>query len=298
MNQRSYLPGILAVLLLVAGGRAGETPHIFWASDSVLPGETVVLQGADFGTNTVVEFRPGTAAPNGAWTRAEILQRSADNLKAVLPADWPMGVFACRTVDLGNPVPSAVWWLNAPEGWWVQGDAGETATPGGWLRVCGRNLIFGGLSTARLVDESNREMSLEATNADGYALGFTLPLNLKPGAWRVEVHNGLPGTAPWRGGITVRPAPAWPTNVFSVVESLGRDAAREMRKTLVKYREVKDATAGIQAALGRARQNGGGHRLFSGGALRHHQWNQGAAQDDPARRRRGVGGPLVGPGTL
>ena len=249
---------------LVATARASEVAQIFWLSDPVRPGETLVLQGANFRTNTMVEIRPGTAL-TGAWTRAEVLQRSEGNLKIVMPSDWPLCAFACRTTGSGDVGAPSVSWVNVPDVWWLQGDAGETASPGGWLRVFGRNLNFGGQSTLGLSSETTGDVKLGTTNADCFSLSFAIPENLKPGAYKVQVHNGLSGAGPWLGEIVIRPAVAWPTNVFSVVESLGQDAAKEMRKSLVKYLDVKDGTAGVLAALKKAKENGGGVVYFPAG---------------------------------
>ncbi|MCX6903893.1 MAG: hypothetical protein NTW03_10550 [Verrucomicrobia bacterium] len=263
-RQMSFMWKLLAGFCLAVAARAGEAPQIFWMSDPVRPGETLVLQGANFRTNTRVEIRPATALA-GVWTGAEVLQRTEDNLKAVMPADWPMCAFACRAVTPGETVGSPVSWVNVPDVWWLQGDAGEAASPGGWLRVLGRNLNFGGHSTARLggetnggSDETNGGVTLAAKEAGCYSLSFALPLALKPGRYQVQVDNGLAGAAPWRGEVLIQAPPAWPTNVFSVVESLGQDAAKERRKSLVKYREGKDCTAGVLAALRKAKENGGG----------------------------------------
>ena len=223
-----------------------------------------MLQGANFGANMIVEMRPGTALSD-AWRRAEVLQRSEDNLKVVVPATWPMSAFACRVTDPGDTVSLAASWVNVPDVWWLQGDAGDTATPGGWMRVLGKNLNFGGRSTLRLSSAENGDITLEATHAECYSLAFALPHLLKPGAYTVQVHNGLPGSGPWLGKVHLTPLSAWPTNVFSVVESLGSGAAKEMRKSLIKYRDVKDGTAGILAALQKARQNGGGVVFFPAG---------------------------------
>ena len=263
MNISFLFWRILAVYLLASTARAGDAPQIIWSSDPVRPGETLVLQGANFGTNPMVEIRAGKAL-TGAWTRAEILQRSEDNLKIVMPADWPMGAFACRVADSGEVV-SPVSWINVPDVWWAQGDLGKAASPGGWLRMFGRNLNFGGQSTVRLEGETTGEVKLEATNADCYSLCFALPQSLPAGTCNVQVHNGLAGAEPWLGEIIIQSPPAWPTNVFSVVESLGKDAEKEMRKSLVKYRDVKDGTAGIEAALKQAKENGGGVVYFPAG---------------------------------
>ena len=58
---------------------AAAAPQVFWASDPVRPGETVLLQGSDFGSSPVVEIArladDAPAAPAAAigaeqWTRA------------------------------------------------------------------------------------------------------------------------------------------------------------------------------------------------------------------------------------
>ncbi len=255
---------MLAGFCLAVAAGAGETPQIFWTSDPVRPGDTLVLQGANFRTNTQVEIRPATSLA-GVWTGAGVLQRTEDNLKAVMPADWPMCAFACRAITPGEAPGSPVLWVNVPDVWWLQGDAGEAASPGGWLRVLGRNLNFGGASIARLSDETDGGVTLAAKEAGCYSLSFALPLGLKPGRYQVQVDNGLAGAGPWRGEVLIQAPPAWPTNVFSVVDSLGQDAAKEMRKSLVKYREVKDCTAGILAALRKAKENGGGIVYFPAG---------------------------------
>lgn len=243
---------------------AGDAPQVFWASDPVRSGETLVLQGADFGPDTVVEVRPGTA-PTGAWTRAEVVQRSVDNLKVVVPAEWPACAFACRASNPGEAGTGPESWINVPELWWLQGDAGDAASAGGWLRVFGRNLNFGGTSTLHLSGGGGRKLLLEATNAGCYSLGFQLPEELEPGTYRVRIESGLAGAGPGLGELRVLPPAAWPEDVFSVVESLGEEGAREMRKSLVKYHQVEDRGDGIRAALKKAEENGGGVVYFPAG---------------------------------
>ena len=59
-----------------------------------------------------------------------------------------MSIWACR-VRRGETLSEPVI-LNAPEPWWWNGDSGQTASPGGWLRVFGKSLNFGGASQAVL----------------------------------------------------------------------------------------------------------------------------------------------------
>ncbi|MCU0982999.1 MAG: hypothetical protein MUF25_27880 [Pirellulaceae bacterium] len=102
-------------------------------------------------------------------------------------------IVAKRGEALSEPVI-----LNAPEPWWWNGDGGETASPGGWLRVFGKSLNFGGASQAVLRAGDGRTQALTPSEADGYALRFTLPAGLAEGDYELFVHNGLGGDAAWR----------------------------------------------------------------------------------------------------
>ena len=177
-------PCLLAAMLLLAFGQIGRAaPQVFWASDPVRPNETVLLQGNDFAGQPRVEvtrLADGDAtAPAAPWTAAAVLQGSDCSLKFALPADWKMGVFACRVTATGATSASVL--INAPDPWWVQGDRGAACSPGGWLRVFGKSLHFGGRSAGRLVDAQGRAVPLDPADANCFALRFDLPTDLKPG---------------------------------------------------------------------------------------------------------------------
>ena len=274
VTARSPWAWALAAAFIAGGLAAGAEPRIFWASDPVRPNETVLLQGSGFSEKAVVEVSrledgpaaaPAAPAAPRSWIRVPVLQASECSLKFVVPAEWKPGVMACRVIAGGATSPTT--WINAPDPWWVQGDGGETASPGGWLRVLGKSLNFGNRSAARLEGEPGVALALEPSAADGYSLRFAVPADIKPGLYRVHVHNGLGGSAGWReaGPLKIQPPPAWPATVFNVLDFYGPDAAAEMRKTLVKYREVKDRTEGIQAAMKKAKENGGGVVFFPAG---------------------------------
>jgi hypothetical protein len=280
---------------------AAAAPVIFWVSDPVRPDETVLMTG-DFGDDAVVEVarlddpKPTTPAASLAaalqpkeWRRAAVLQKSRACLKFTLPADWKMGVFACRVTCGGKACAPVL--INAPGPWWVQGDAGDAATPGGWLRVLGRSLNFGGPSLLRLQPAAGNAVTLEAKAADGYSLRFDAPAGLAPGAYMAFVHNGLGGDAAWRAAGTVRidPPADWPKEIFSVLDTYGPDAATEARKSLVKYRPIPDRTEGIQAALAKAKANGGGVVYFPAGRY----GVKGEVQVPPRTVLRGEGEGLV-----
>jgi hypothetical protein len=279
---------LLAVALACPNlARAAAQPVVFWASTPVRPDETVLVQGSDLGgADTTVELaRLSDDAKDATvkdWTRVRVLQANANqSLKFAIPADWPMGVYAARvTTAAGASAPVT---LNAPEAWWLQGDEGETASPGGWLRVHGLCLTAGaGVAPAvRLAPEEPIDLRQEGKPlstpraaltlapewADENSLHVRLPANLADGEYGVSVHNGRGRQAGWRlvGRLKVKPAPAPPGDTFSVLDSYGPDAISKQRETLIKYREPLDRTEGVRAALDKAKKNGGGVVYFPAG---------------------------------
>jgi hypothetical protein len=291
MRSSSFSLLIISSFVLASASTASAAPQIFWASDPVRPNETVLIQGSDFGKAPVVEIArladdkateltfqslPGHGGGPlereeqrrlgvKEWLTAPLLQPSDCSLKFVVPADWKPGVFAVRVS--ANGATSFPTLVNAPDPWWVLGDRGDSASPGGWLRVCGKSLAFHGSSVARLGTVGHEPIELKADAADCYTLRFNLPKDLAPASYTVVVHNGFGGNAAWRkaGTLSVKASADWPTKQFNVLDFYGKDAAQEMQKSLNKYYPVPDRTAGIQAALKQAQQNGGGIVYFPPG---------------------------------
>ena len=83
------------------------------------------------------------------------------------------GHFFCRITADG--VTSKPYFINVPDGWWMQADGGQTASPSGWLRVFGKSLNFSGTSRAALKPATGKAIILPASNADCYALRFEIP---------------------------------------------------------------------------------------------------------------------------
>lgn len=261
---------------------AGETPsawgkpQVFWASDPVRPDETVLVQGDEL-ANIEVEIarlddlpigKPSGTLEVKQWTRVPVLQGSDQSLKFIVPYKEKLGIFAWRLVKDKEKFASSPQLLNAPDVWWVQGDLGASAHPGGWLRVQGKSLSFGTASTLRLVPSQGKAAELRGNaDSDGYSVRFPVPADLKPGNYDAQIHNGFGGSAGWRsaGAVSIKPALAWPAQVFNVLDFFGKDAETKMRETLGKYRPVSDCTKGIQAALNEARKKGGGVVYFPAG---------------------------------
>ena len=274
--------GLLSSVSHSADSVSGSQPRVFWASAPVRPDETVLVQGSDLGPSAIVEMARLDDAmietPAGSaiqqikkWTAVPVLQASDESLKFTVPTAWDPGVFACR-IRVGRTVSEPVL-LNEPDPWWVQGDEGDAATPGGWLRVLGKSLADMGPpaqkshSVIRLQPEKGEPITLVPSEASGFSLRATAPKGLAPGRYAVRVHNGSGGAAAWRaaGAIEIVAKREIPAAVFNVLESYGPEATIQMRNTLAKYNQPLDRTKGILAALKKARDNGGGTVYFPAG---------------------------------
>lgn len=213
----------------VVSAAAAAPPTIIWGSAPVGPDETALLAGGGFGPACRVEFaRLADGSPGGAgpaalpeslgWTTLVPLEADEQCVKFVVPAGGPVGVYACRVRAAG--ATSAALLLNAPDPWWLQGDGGDAARPGGRLRIFGKCLRLAPDHPPQvaLAASGGKIVSLKADEADGYALSVKLPRDLAAAEYTVYVYNGCGGNAAWReaGRITVRAPREWKTAVFNV----------------------------------------------------------------------------------
>lgn len=248
------------------------TGVITWASDPVRPDETVLLYGGGFPDGAQVEIArvaDDSSAEGGLeqvrWQAVQPLQGTDKSLKVVLPASQPQGLFAARVRSSGGTSDPV--FINAPDPWWLQGDGGDFATPGGWVRIMGKSLAFDRPARIALRAASGARVEFTDAKSNGFALRCDLPPTLAEGAYEVSVHNGYAGEAGWRpgGSLTVARRPAWPAEVFNV-------------KTL-----------GLNTALEKAAANGGGVVYFPRGRYKM----EGAIVVPPQTTLRGEGMGLV-----
>jgi len=236
----------------LGGSAALAQDHVFWASEPVRPNETVLLAGDQLDQVTQVRIR---RVGGETWQTVKLLQPTPSSLKFVVPAEWKNGVFECEIKGAGW---TQTMFLNDAEVWWLQGDGGGFATPGGTLRVFGKLQGMGTPAEAVLTATSGAPISLKTAPGDGYSLSFTLPATLPPAVYQVRVRNGA--NLPWGkvGGIEVKTAAAWPQQLFNVMDFYGAEAEKEILRTLDRGRAPIDRTEAIQAALKKAEANGGG----------------------------------------
>ena len=247
----SILFGTLLAIALPVASAAAETPAITWGSDPVRPNETVMLMGGGIDHGTVELGRLPDSVPLESpktldltvdrWQSIVPLQSSPLCAKFAVPPDWKAGIYACR-FRRGEAVSNTIL-LNAPDPWWMLGDQGETASPGGWLRIFG-NCLSGDKerpSSVFLRSAGGPSLPLKLRTMGAYALRADLPDDLASGEYDVTVHNGFGGGVAWiAGSLVVGPRRAWKTDVFNV-----KDFGPDPGKALL-------------AALKKAEANGGG----------------------------------------
>lgn len=155
--------------------------HVFWASEPVRPNETVLLAGDELDQVTQIRIRRLGGESTGAsetirtpqaWETVAPLQTTPTSLKFVVPAEWKNGVFAC---ELKAQDWTQTLLLNDAEVWWMQGDGGEFATPGGTLRVFGRLAGMGTPAEASFMAPGGAPISLKTDAGDAYAQQIPVP---------------------------------------------------------------------------------------------------------------------------
>lgn len=292
---------MLAIVYLCAAAANGPTA-VFWASAPVAPGEAVLLSGVFpqppelvVGVERLADGKPGVPAPAAPVPAAKPvkvakpLQASDSALVFELPDLGGPGVYVATVYRKasGGVVPAAAVRLNAPEVWWLLGDAGVPsaarkpggppptvfAAPGGWLRITGRCLSFGHAKPKVLFlpKPSGQPVELTVQDAAPWHVSVRLPATLKPGAsGNIAVHNGKGPASAWGiSDYTVRIVPRMtlPSQVYDLDErpeptSEGDTARRpypEIRPTVIDASgfgadgaDNADDTGAIQAALNEA----------------------------------------------
>jgi hypothetical protein len=269
------LPTFISVLLLqtvLAGffqaSHADErnppsdhSPSVFWASQPVGPDETVLAATGNTDQATTVQIsrladdspgEPGTEAVVTSWLDAEVLQSSATSVKFVVPARLSRGVYAIRMHS--GTATSAISLLNAPEIWFIEGDLGEGAAPGGWLQVHGINIAGRGTDAQlALVKDGHVAAMLHAKGyGTGYEARFSVPVSVHPGQYEVYIHNGLGGRGAWSRYRTFIESPIeavridapdpWPTETVDVSKQVGKNDDERMQSAI---RNVTERGGGL-----------------------------------------------------
>jgi len=228
---------------------AQNVPIVVWSAEPVKPGEIAMLQGLNWeGTTTIRLSTHG----NPARTLDVAPQPSnAHSLRFTIPNDWPEGIYQCR---IQTPAGVVEWKLNAAQPWWMQGDRGQAATPGGWLRIFGRCLAS---EKPRIeLRAGGNSVELPVSKSNLWMLGADLPPTLHTGSYQVWIQNGLGDSRDW--------ICAGPLEVAKAVDSWAEYSVR-----LADYGATADDSADDSEPLRRALRDlaahGGGTLLLGPG---------------------------------
>jgi hypothetical protein len=195
-------------------GVAMAESAVFWVSGPVRPGEAVLATGyfpqaqqmslkvANVG-RAAGDWRAVTAT-NGI--RVTPLKVTETSIMFVLPDLEGDGVYGFRVDQPGEtPVYARV---NLPEVWWTLSESASTSpvgedrvgldavSPGARLRLFGRCLTYAGIAgDVRLTAQSGKSVSLKPVNDGSYELTATIPRDLAPGSYSLEVRPPAGGNS-------------------------------------------------------------------------------------------------------
>ena len=266
---------ILRLTFLAANLSLYSAPVVFWAPDSVEPGNTVLLYGGGLAdaNSVLVRHVPDTAAehpgmrPTGATETqsCSAIQPAENSVKFQMPEKLSPGIYEATVQSasgIGKPVI-----LNRPEIWFLQpgklqpGLSQNQAPPGAVVQVVGKNFLLRGDKVsprAELHSADGKWISLSLTNVERFSLRAQLPADLTEGKHELWLHNGFGGGAGWGGPLSVeiKKPDVWPEKIFNVKEFGAKGDG------------VANDTAAIRAALAAAGLNGGGIVFLPWGTYR------------------------------
>jgi hypothetical protein len=236
-------------------------PSVFWFNDPVGPDDTVIVTGAELNKITAVRIAGVSKASDDSGTSAdettktvEIIQANPQSLKFVVPREFKAGIYEFELSYEKGTISER---LNLPIVYWIQGDLGEAVSPGGWIRIFGRNIVRGERAQLTL-DSATHSPAIKLIPEEGdlWNASFKLPSDIRVGIYRLRLSNGDGGPSEWIdvGEIKLRdPTLLYGTDQIDVRSfgAIGDGAA--------------DDTAAVNAALSAAVARGGATVFFPHG---------------------------------
>ena len=155
-------------------------PSIYWLSEPVKSGETIMISGGNFPEKMTLEFSENTKV----WIPAEILQRSGISIKAVLPeslSNLPL---------FGRINGKFQFKINHPAVWWKQGRNGiDAAESGSVLRIFGNTLSLNGKAEVQLGSRK-----LRTNYVSMFEIRVMIPSDFPPGNHELKISGSSAGT--------------------------------------------------------------------------------------------------------
>lgn len=250
---------------------AADPPAVFWASESVQPGDAVLLYGDGLAPMSSVRVQRladdlSPRATAGQPLDVQVLQPCNSSLKFLLPSTLQPGVYSVEIKGVGPII------LNRPQIWFVQPEHLEPgllqnqASPGSRIQITGKDFLLpdkqGHPSLLIRSLSGGTERLLPVEKAEQFSLRTTLPADFAPGSYQIRVSNGFGGQSGFSDPLTIyiRIPDRWPDKIFNVRSfgALGDDST--------------DDTAAIRSTLDAAEKNGGGVVYFPWGTYRLTDW--------------------------
>ncbi len=245
---------------LLSFGTGKDVPIIFWVSQPVKPDETILATcGGTDSSSTAQLARLADGDPGSplaakplptSWTNITPHTASNRSVFATVPANWARGIYAMRLKT--GVVTGPVRLVNAPDPWFVQGDMGDTATPGGFFIVAGNCLEIPNYKGPRIALVRNGAVvktiaePVRMTTSEGYALRFAVPSDTPDGDYTLYVHNGCGGPSGWVRfsnfshepieTVTVQAFEPWPSTVYKLEEQPGANADERFAAAIAKLK--------------------------------------------------------------
>lgn len=250
LNVILYVLCIISCVVSCSGGggkkqHTSSLPAVFWVSQPVMPDESMLISGGNFSENLSVEIAQlpdgdagsplDEASSDLEWQSIPLLTKTSRSVTATVPAEWSSGIYALRLINGSDAGQARL--VNAPDPWFVQGDQGDTATPGGYFTVAGNCLeITGGSGPkAALVRDGAVVSTLplldRITTSTGYSLRYSVPSDIAEGTYELYLHNGCGAEAGWvkfstfieaaLDTVTIKNTKPWPSKIINLAAQQG-----------------------------------------------------------------------------
>ncbi|QPF94563.1 glycosyl hydrolase family 28-related protein [Bradyrhizobium commune] len=241
---------IAFALIVLAVADADAQPHMFWFNDPVGPDDTVIVTGSQLDAVTAISISrvpDGASGGDGSAPRSvELIQQDAQSVKFVVPKEFAPGVYR---FTLTYPQGESAALLNRPTIYWVQTSLGDTVSPGGEVRIFGRNIVRR-LDRAKLImvpERAGQPVTLSPSAGNLWHGRFRLPDTVAPGDYRLRLSNG--------NGTDEDVVDAERIHVVPAVAETG--AIFNVREYGAFGDGVINASRAVRAAISAAQQGGG-----------------------------------------
>lgn len=240
------------ILLGMAQSVFALEPVLYRVADPVKPGDTLLLSGGHLGEVQQVVLKGPAPLGEKSSSVATIIKRNNSALFVQIPREWPRSILRGALQWPRGEIP---FFVNGPDVWWLQGNLGRAASPGGSVRLLGKNLDLtadlSGQSVMILQPLGDTGERATTAHVEGscsmYSCRFNLPESLIEGKYRVllELAGGTGSVAIQQSLSVVRQVKI-PSLQVSVADFGAVGNGR------------KDDTAAIQDGLEYLAKNGGG----------------------------------------